>query len=224
MGLTFPRVMPMGGVDSQSFELARADYLSPVLDGRLGSVSAGFPLWRMSLTLANTTADETDEWRAWLDGQRGSQRLFLGRDLSRPYPKAHIAGFGGMTRAGGGTFDGSATSWSINDNRDVPAFTGLPAAFSLGLRDAIGFRWTTGGGARRALVRVIESATANISGVIPALTVEPALPGLVPANAVAFFDNPDCLMRLVPGETALGEIDTLHCGGGSVVALQELLE
>lgn len=215
--------MPAGGVDSEGFDLNRVDYLSPVVDGRQGSVTAGFPLWRMSLTFANATADETDEWRAWADGQRGSQRLFFGRDLSRPYPKAHVGGFGGMNRAAGGGFDGSATSWSVNADRDVLALTGLPAGLKLGHRDYVGFRWLTGGEARRALVRVIEPAVATGAGVLSDLTVEPALPGVVPGSAVAYLNEPDCLMRLVSGETQFGQIDTLHSGGGSLTGLQELL-
>ncbi|MBX9707562.1 MAG: hypothetical protein K2X61_06485 [Caulobacteraceae bacterium] len=223
MALTFPRPMPTGGVESQAFQIARADFQSPTLNGGGGGVTAGFPRWRMAATLANTTADETEDWIAFLDSLRGSQRLFLGRDLTRPYPKAYPAGFSGMTRAGGGSFDGSATGWSINTAGDVASLSGLPAGLALGLKDYVGFRWTTGGSARRALVRVVEPATANGSGVISGLTVEPAVPTLVPDGAVAFLNEPDCLMRIVTEETSMGEIDTLHSGGGSVVALQELL-
>lgn len=223
MALTFPRPMPAGGVESQGFQIARADYASPTPDGGGGGVTAGFPRWRMSATLANATADEIEEWIAFLDTLRGSQRLFLGRDLTRPYPKAYPNGFAGMTRAGGGDFSGAATSWSINTEGDVIALTGLPAGLSLGLKDYVGFTWETGESARRALVRVVEPCTANGSGVLTGLSVEPAVPGLVPEDAVAVLNKPDCLMRLVTEETSMGEIDTLHSGGGTVAAIQWLL-
>ena len=70
---------------------------------------------------------------------------------------------------------------------------------------------------------MVEPATANGSGVLSGLTVEPAVPTLVPGGAVAFLNEPDCLMRIVTEETSMGEIDSLHSGGGSVVALQDLL-
>lgn len=223
MALTFPRAMPSGGVDSQAFRIDRVDRTSPTVQGRSGGITLGLPRWRMSLTLANTTADETEEWIAFVDSLRGSQRTFLAHDLSRPYPKAFPSGFDGLSRAGGGAFDGSATSWSINTAGDVLTLSGLPANLPLNLRDSVGFRWTTGGGARRALVRVVGPATASGAGTITGLSVEPPLPGLVPGGAVAFLDRPDCVMRLVPEETSLGEIDTLHSGGGTIVAVQELL-
>lgn len=223
MSLTFPRPMPTGGVDSQAFQIARVDLASPTLNGGGGGVTAGFPRWRMSCTLANTTAEETEEWIAFLDSLRGSQRVFLGRDLTRPFPKAYPAGFDGMDRAGGGAFDGAATGWSVDTAGDVLGLTGLPAGLALGLKDSVGFRWTTGGGARRALVRVVEPAIADGSGVVSGLTVEPAVPSIVPVGAVAFLNEPDCLMRIVTEETSMGEIDTLHSGGGTVVGIQQLL-
>ena len=222
MALTFPRAMPLGGADSQAFEIARVDYMTPRASGRINSISAGFPLWSMTITLNNGDVEETDEWRAWVPAQRGSSRLFFGTDLTRPFPKAYRQGFTGMTRAGGGAFSGAATSWSVNAERDVITLSGLPANFILGLNDYIGFKWTTGASARRSLVRAVEAVTGSAAGVL-AVTVEPALPNLTPGSAVAYLDRPDCLMRLVPGQTSIAEIDTLHSAGGQISAIQDLL-
>lgn len=221
MALTFPRPMPTGGVDGQAFEILRVDYLSPTTDGRLGAATAGFPLWRTALTLGNGDADEVEEWIAWVDAQRGAQRLFLGRDLTRPYPKAYPKGFAGMTRVGGGAFTGAVSGWSINADRDQLTLPTLPEGLDLSWRDSVSFRWATGGEQRRALVRLVEPAIA-VGGVVT-VAVEPPLPGLVPGTAVAHLDLPDCLMRLVPNETRIGELDTVHSAGGTVVGLQELL-
>lgn len=222
MALSFPRDMPSGGVEDQSFQIARVDYGYGRVDGSQGAVTAGFPLWRMALTLNNADADETDEWRAWVPGQRGAQRPFYGRDLTRPYPKAHAGGFDGMNRASGGAFDGAATGWSVNADRDVVTLSGLPAALTLSLNDYIGFRWTTLGEPRRALVQCMEGVVASGAGVL-AVTVEPALPTLVPGGAVAYLDRPGCIMKLVPGETRMGPIDLVHSAGGTIVAVQHLL-
>ena len=56
-----------------------------------------------------------------------------------------------------------------------------------------------------------------------AAIIEPAVPGAVPAGAVAHLDRPACLMRLVPGQSQLGELDRrLKIGGGKIVATQDL--
>lgn len=222
MALNFPRDMPMGGVEDESFEIARVDYGYGRVDGSQGAVTAGFPLWRMVLTLSNADAEETDEWRAWVPAQRGAQRPFFGRDLTRPFPRAHAGGFGGMNRATGGVFSGTATGWSTNADRDVITLSGLPSALTLSLNDYIGFSWTTSGEPRRALVRCVERVVANGSGVL-AVTVEPALPPLVPGSAVATLNRPDCVMKLVPSETRIGPLDLVHSAGGTIVAVQHLL-
>lgn len=221
MALTFPRPMPAGGVDSQAFDLMRSDMTSPRADGRFEGVAVGWPLWRMTLTLNNADADETDVWVAFIDAQRGATRPFLARDLTRPFPKAHPDGFDGMDRAGGGAFDGSATSWSVNADRDVLTLNGLPAGLTLSLRDYVGFRWTTDDEPRRVLTRVVEPASADGSGVLVA-AIEPPLPTLTPSDAPAHLDIPDVVMRLIPAETSLGERDVLHTQGGTVTALQDL--
>lgn len=231
--ITFPRDMPSVGALAQSFEPDRVDYLSPEAGGRLGSVAAGSPLWKMAISLQNMAPDDADIWRAWVPAQRGSGRLFYGRDLDRPYPKAYRSGFAGMTRVGGGAFDGSATSWSEaldTENSSRVTLNGLPANFVLSLVDYIGFRWddpaySAGNMKRRALVRVVEAATGSAGGAVT-VTSEPAIPLVVPVGAVAYLNNPVCLMRLASEDTQLGEqgLQGMTAAGGRIVALQDLRE
>lgn len=222
MALTFPRAMPSGGVASQIFDIARVDYTAPDGAGRQGAVSAGFPGWRMSLTLDDGDVDDIDEWIAFLDSLRGSMRTFLARDLTRPYPRAYPRGLASLTRYGGGSFAaGTATSWALNSDRDLLTLNGLPVGLLIGWRDPVGFNWTTGGVARRAMARSVEAVTASATGVA-VFNIEPPLPTLVPGSATATLAGVECVMRLVPNESHIGELDTLHSAGGSIVALQDL--
>lgn len=218
------------GASQQAFEVERVDFHAPEAGGYLGGVQAGFPLWMGEWTIGRLGAAGSDDWRAWVASMRGAQKRFLGRDLARPYPKLHIDGFAGMTRAGGGVFDGSATSWSQSiDSAGNALLTlgGLPVALSLSKIDYIGFRWDAGGAPagsywRRALVRVTEGAIANGSGNVT-VTVEPPVPtAVVPVGAIAHLDYPACVMSLLP-DTKLGAIDRrLAVTGGKILGLQDL--
>src|SRR5437868_14970158 len=109
-----PLAMPASGASMQEFEPQRIDYMAPEAGGRVGGVQAGFPLWLATWTIGRIGADKSDEWRAWLLRMRGATRRFLGRDLSRPFPKLHASGFSRMTIIGGAAFTGAASDWSEN--------------------------------------------------------------------------------------------------------------
>jgi hypothetical protein len=198
--------MPFGGIGSQRFELRRVDYLSPRSDGRMNAISAGWPLWTASWTFTGMNEAKAQEWESWINSLRGPQRLFYGRDLRSDLPLAY-------RKTGLGAFNGDATGWTVNTDRDVLTLT-LPAGFVISAGDMIGFRW----GDKRALVRAVESGI----GPSAALTVEPAVPTVVPSNAVAYLSAPTCLMRLAP-ETELGEVGVDRMLTGRIAAVQELL-
>jgi len=111
MAIVFPRAMP-GGFAQQGFRLKRNDYTSPENSGRLGGVQAGWPRWMGSWTVGTTTQAVSDAIEAWIDSLRGAQKLFLARDIRRPYPLAHIDGFRRMLTTGGAPFSGACAGWS----------------------------------------------------------------------------------------------------------------
>jgi hypothetical protein len=223
MAIIFPRAMPSAGVTKESFEIQRVDFLSPEAVGRLGGITAGFPLWGADWTLPTVGQDRADEWRAWVSAQRGPGRLFFGCEQARPFPRAYPNGFGGMVRAGGGAFDGKAITWSVNGTRDVLTLTGLPAGFAFTWGDYAGFEWVTSGQARRALVRSVDvPLVANGAGQL-VVTIEPPLYRDVPVGAVANLDRPNCLMKLVPGEIQIGGKTRQTAITGQIKALQQLL-
>jgi len=212
------------------FKVIRRDLGSTTASAIGGGVQAGWPLWRAEYQLDRMDPRSGDQWGAFLDRLRGRQRLFLGGDTARPFPAAYRNGFGGMVRAGGGAFDGSALTWAQAIDGDGDAritLTGLPAGLELRTRDAIGFKWDAAGEAagsyrRAAMVRLAEDATADGAGSVTAL-VEPPLHGIVPVAAVAHLDRPRCMLRLVPRESDLSGVGTGSAyEGGTIVAMQEL--
>ncbi|MFN3943891.1 MAG: hypothetical protein ACK4K7_03030 [Allosphingosinicella sp.] len=222
--------MPAKGASGQEFEPQRVDYSAPEAGGYLGGVQAGFPLWFAVWTLGRMGADASDAWRAWHIGMRGSQRRFLGYDLGRPFPKHYRDGFSRTTNVDGTPFDGVAASWSQTIDADGEAhltLTGLPAGLLLSTGDYVGLRWDAAGlpagnMVRRTVARLRGPGVANAAGTWTGI-VEPPLPPLVPAGAIAHLDRPSCVMALVSGETKLGSIDRrLAIGGGRIVALQDL--
>lgn len=219
-------VMPTTGIVSMSFEPRRVDYLSPETGGRLGAVTAGFPLWRMQLRLGVTFDLADEEWSAFMLALRGSQRRFKAIDLRRRAPRA--------------TPQVEATSvWEQTIDADGNALLALgdliPASV-LSTKDYIGFRWDAAGsdpGSKDALalVRVVGSATTlggqGIADGTGAATVmvEPPVPTIVPGDAEAYFYDAGCLMKLVPGNSQLGDsvLGDHTEQGGTIEAVQELI-
>lgn len=215
MALSFPRAMPEAGAMQHMFELQRVDYLSPENSGRLLAVTSGWPLWHLTIGLTNMMTASADIWRAWVATQRGPQRLFFGRDLSRPVPLFH---------AGGRPFTAAPTGWTQTIDGAGNAIVVLQgtAGTVLSLGDYIGFVW---GGTKRSLVRVVEGGASLADGTIT-VTVEPPVPSITPSDAAINLNNPECLMRLVTTGTQLG--DQMYGGlwtasGGKVEAIQDLV-
>lgn len=230
--MIWPLEIPTSGVSQQQFELQRNDYLAPEASGRIGGVQAGFPLWQATWTIGRIGADKSDAFRAFLLRLRGTTRRFLGYDQGRPYPKAHIAGFTGMVRAGTATpFNGDATSWTETVGAISPFdvrvdLQGLPAGLTLSVGDYIGFRWAAASGAPlstwHAPVRIVEGGVANSSGAVQ-VYVEPGLPSVIPPTATAYLTRPACVFVLVPDKSELQAIDRrLAIRGGTITAVQEL--
>lgn len=228
---TYPIEMPAYAMKQQIFNPQTVDYVSPTGAGRVDAVSAGNALWAAQWTIDDLDEADGDAMAAFLDRMRGAQRSFLGRDQKRLYPKAYPAGFAGLTRAGGGAFDGSATSWSqtIDSEGDATIqLTGLPAAMPLSIGDYIGWKWDASGAPagsyqRRALCRVIAAASANGSGTINALVEPPLATLVVPVGAIAHLDRPACVMKIISGQTQIGSVGAGNAlKGGTIAAIQDL--
>jgi hypothetical protein len=225
-----PIEMPTSGASQQQYELQRVDYGAPEAGGRIGGVQAGFPLWMGSWGIGRIGADKSDELRAFWIRLRGATRRFIGRDLGRPYPKAHIRGFTTMTKADGSPFLGSASSWSetiTGDGDSLVELNGVPPGLILSVGDYVGFRWTAtedsvAGLPWQAAVRVVEGAMADALGTVEVMC-EPPVPTAIPAEAVAHLDRPGCVMAAVGDQSKLDPIDRrLAVTGGTIVGVQDI--
>lgn len=220
------------GIARVRFDIQRVDYAAPEASGRQGGVQAGFPLWIARYELDRSDPDSADLWQAFFDRMRGRIRRFYAVDPKRRMPKLYRFGFSGLVRAGTATaFDGTATSWSqAIDSLGNAALTlnGLPAGFQISVGDMIGLRWDAAGFAagnmmRRTIARAVLPATATGAGQAQ-VTVEPPLnTALVPAGAIAHFNDPAAVMQLVPENSELGPIGTGGVlAGGTITAVQDL--
>lgn len=212
------------------FELQRIDYSSPETSGRMGGVQAGWPKWSMRLSLTAMRFADADRLRAWARRLRGQQRRFLGGDSWRPYPRAHAGGFRNMLRAGGGAFDGSATDWSqaIDPHGDAQlTLEGLASGLILGPGDYVGFKWASGDAVpgtfdRYAMVCANSDARADAAGAL-IVEVDPPVPTIVPPHAVAYLNEPVCLMKLMDG-TQMPANERGWAESGGVIAAIQVLE
>lgn len=219
------------GIARVRFDIERVDYGAPEASGRQGGVQAGWPLWAARFELERSDPDSADLWQAFFDRLRGRIRRFYAYDPTRRFPLRYRGGFAGLIRAGGGAFDGSATSWlqAIDASGDARiTLNGLPAGLEISTGDYVGFKWNAVGSPggtfdRRTVARAVLPATATGGGQA-LVTVEPPVnTALVPAGAIAHLDNPMAVMQLVPENSSLGPIGTGRAlGGGTIVAIQDL--
>lgn len=196
MSLTFPRALPSLLIQGCDFDPERGDIASATAGGRLTTAQVAEPLWRMKMS---TQCDEATfgKWRAWRNSLDGSQNLFFGQDLFRRYPLHYrtAAKLTALTRPDASPFDGTATSWSLNGDRDELTLNGLPAGLNLVDDDYVGFVWDTW---RRALFQICSDAVANGSGV-GTWAIRPYAGSWLPEDAVATLASPTCLMKIIPG-------------------------
>lgn len=218
MAITFPRDMPSLGA-AQSFEIDRMDFLSRDGGGRLGAISGGQPLWRMEFRIGIGQVATSEAARAFVTAQEGAKRLFYGWDTARTRPLAYR--HTGLP----GSWSGDCSGWSQSVDSDGVAtltLSGLPVGLVVSANDYVGFEWTTGGKARRALVRFCEGGTANGSGVFAGV-IQPAVPTVVPPSATATMDRACCLMRLDMSKTTIGMQDHFARSEVVIAGVQDLL-
>lgn len=213
--IVFPRPIITDGLKTSGFDPNRVDFLSPTSGGRVFSVTAGQPLWSMSLTYTNLLLPEAFALKAWVDSLAGAQRLIFGFDPDRELPLFHQHGR---------PFQDAPATWSQTIDTSGLALLTLTELFPgqvVSIGDYTGFAW---GDRKYTMVRALEQTVVGAGG-SATFAVEPAVPILsVPPEATSTLRRAGCLMRLDVSQTKLPDIDLGYMPDGArIVAVQDLM-
>jgi hypothetical protein len=161
MSISFPltTLFDVAQIADQSFQLQSRQELSRMASGITIAKDLGSALWSATFTTAQMANDDALTLEAKLNALDGSIQLFEAFDLRRTNPKAYSDGTGAN--------DG--TLLSVNANNKALALSGLAAGQVVSVGDYLSFDY----GASRALHQVVESVTANGSGVTAQFEVRP---------------------------------------------------
>lgn len=186
MAITFPRAFP---ADVRwlktTFTLPRGNAINRLSSGQIQAVEVGEPLWRASFVSEPLAWSERRVWEAWERTLRGGLGTFSAYDWVGSYPLHYGVSVLSLTRAAGGSYNGSATFVSCTSA--TITVSGLPAAYQAKAGDRLSFAWGNG----RAYHEVVEDAAASSEGALT-VTVEPyvRVPYVDAGTAVAMARAP----------------------------------
>lgn len=182
MTITFPRDLPtIGFVQGSAFYLQRQVTMAPTRGGLVQVAELGAPLWRARYQTPPLVAAQGAAWDAWLNSLRAGAKTFKATHPFLRYARAYPTGYAGMTKHGGGSFDGTAVLQAVATALDTVTLSGLPSAFVLTAGDFLSFVPSS---TKQALHRVVEGGTAS-AGVVT-VAVEPTVrPGFTLSANVA---------------------------------------
>jgi hypothetical protein len=177
------------------FDLRWRQEQSTLASGRVLVKDMGSPLWTLRAATRTLSPNGLDLWRAKLIQLENGLRTFWGYPMSRCFPQAYP---NGSWPTGTGFTGLTANLLSINANRKAITLSALPAAFVLSVGDYLSITI----GTRKDLHQVMESATANGSGVTPEFEIRPQLWTDVTVTKAVAVKQPACLMAIVPGSVS----------------------
>jgi len=178
-----------------------------VESGRDQVIDRGRPQWMATWVTRELTPLEAGQVDAHVASLRGAQRFFTLHAPHLEYPVAYMpAGWGSLTRVGGGAFDGTASIASFGDSgltgasRDIVNFGGsteLPAGLHLNPGDQ--FALEESGQISLHLVCDAAQITSGVDGTLAAW-VEPEVPASFTSAAVARLYRASAKWRLLKAE------------------------
>ncbi len=167
------------------FALIPRQSISRTAGGAALAYDFGVAIWSASYETVKMSWDDCVDFQASLHAIEGAAGTFYARDTRRTFPRAYPTG----------AFVDSGSILSLNADGKSLAFTGLPASFIINRGDY--FQVTVAGAPR--LYQMMESVTANGSGVTAEKTAEPHFDPATTTGTAVVFANPACVMRLEPG-------------------------
>lgn len=182
MTITFPRDVPVSRFKTGSrFWLERQATKAPTRGGLVQVAELGSPLWRVRYETPPLQGATGAAWEAWLDSLRAGAKTFKAVHPFLRYARAYPLGYAGMTKHGGGSFDGTAVLQAVATALDTVTLSGLPSSFVLTAGDLLSF---APAGTKQAMHRVVEGGAAS-AGVLT-VAVEPTIkPGFTLSANVA---------------------------------------
>lgn len=209
----FPRDMPEYAsgfmpLRTATFQPAYGISRSPTRGGRPQSASVARDYWTMDFTSVDLRYDDALDYEAWLHSLRGGQRYFKAWHPHLRYPLAYKAtGLTGLTRAGGGSFDGTSPITAFAGTLDTITLSTLPVGFNVSRGDMLSMAF----GSVQLLHRVIAGGLANGSGALT-VTVEPTLPisFTTSPTVTANFVKPWCVAVVDPSSVKASYSDGLY--------------
>ncbi|MET4206847.1 hypothetical protein [Bradyrhizobium sp. LA2.1] len=190
MSISFPRtdvLTLVGFAPPFNFDLTPQQETSRLADGTSIGKDLGPALWFGTYTTDELYNDVLVDYQAVLNSLDGVINPFEAWDIRRPWPRAHK--------------DGSASNGllaSVNANNKAVSLSGVNAAQVVSRGDYLSFNYTGG----RALHQVMETVTANGSGVTPQFEVRPHLRAGWALSAAVNVKAPRGLFTLTPKSVA----------------------
>lgn len=199
MTITYPREFPDEPFQAMQcrFDREPLGAISRSASGRIAFQEfVGGGLWQAHYQTKPLSETNYGRWHAWKLSLRGNY-TFKAYDPRRCYPIAYGPSLLNLTRAGGGTLDGTVTVTAAGGG--TISLSGFPASFTITAGDYISFQWLGG----QHLVKFLETMNANGSGVITSIAVDPWLraddgsPSGVPVTGTLV--KAWCEMKILPG-------------------------
>lgn len=199
MALSFPTTFNPTLFGSQKpWNLSRSQEISRNRRGQTFVKDLGSPLWTCELRTRPLRNDAALAVEAKVNSLDGGINTFYFGDLRRLTPAAHISGYD----------DSAAAILAINGNNKAISVDGLPAGVTLTAGDYISFDY--GPSDARAYHQIMETVTADGSGVTPEFEVRPHLRAGVAVNDSVSLLNPLAEMMIIPDTYDPQEAGPLH--------------
>lgn len=191
MSISFPLTTLISSTDfqDQTFQLVSRQELSRQANGRTIGKDFGSAIWLANYTTKPIFNDDALAFEAALDSLDGVVQTFEVYDLRRPYPRVYPTGAGAN--------DGVLLS--VNANNKALALSGLVAGQVVSAGDYLSFVY----GSSRALHRVVETVTANDSGVTVEFEVRPHVRAGFTLTNVVTLKSPRGVFMLMPGSVSV---------------------